>query len=282
MARIAGTFCGIYYTYYRDIIILMSGQQKSQNALIPDGVNPTDYEYQITSVTSSGSILTYGAVNTWITLPNLVNFDQTLLLYSMEINLDEGTPISDNTCWVQLTLTVRKKNNHLDYASGVIKLVPTLSIVGPPPPPPGLWASPEGQYTYGVQSYVAVNNNGQAWTLKETFFNTDGTWQDVNNVNTSFNRSGRWLPAGADAANYSLRCRDVTTLTDGSQDVNITSVWQKANVRRYVRIECKIPRNNTPGTRETRWYGIIDVRNDLTGKIEYSGWLWTRAIVTLT
>jgi hypothetical protein len=277
-----GTHCSVEYSYYKDVLITMSNTQKKQAALIPTNATSSDYEYQISALTSSGSILTFGAVNLWSTLPDLSSFDQKALLYSMEINVDESAPTGDTTCWVQFTLTVRKKSNHLDYASGVIKLVPTLSIVGPPPPPPGLWASPEGQYTYGIQSYVAVNNNGEAWTLKETFFNTDGTWQDVNNVNAGFNRSGRWLPAGANAANYSLRCRDVTTIIVGSQDVNITSVWQKANVRRYVRIECRIPRNNSPGTRETRWYGIIDVRNDLTGEIVYSGWLWTRAIVTLT
>lgn len=281
MARIAGTFCGIYYTYYRDIIILMSGQQKTQNALIPNGVNPTDYEYQLTSVTTSGSLLTYGATNTWITLPVLNSFDQTLLLYSMEINLDESTPISSNTCWAQMTLTVRKKNNHLDYASGVIKLVPTLNVTPPPPPPPPLW---EGKYTIGVITSAPGNNNGWVKVLKETFFNTDGTWSDTNTVNAGFNRSGRWIPAGANAANYSMRCREVTTQTtkSGSQDVNLNLSWQKMDTQRKVRVESLVYRPATAGNYETRWYGIIDIRNDVTGKVEYSGWWYTRAIVTIT
>lgn len=278
MARIAGTFCSVEYTFYKDIIITMgSGTQKKQAAFIPTNANSSDYEYQITNLTSSGPLLQFGAVNTWITLPNLTNFDQTSLLYSIEVNLDESTPISSNTCWVQFTLTVRKKSNHLDYASGVIKLVPTLNIVGPPPPPVPLW---DGQYTIGIILTYPAGFDPRV--LKETFFNTDGTWSDSNSINASFNKTGRWLPAGANAANYSMRSRDVTTINNGSFGVTLTGTWQKMTTRQRVAVECATKASTPKGTHETRWYGIIDIRNDLTGKTEYSGWFYTRAIITLT
>lgn len=276
MARIPGTFVEVVYTYYRDVVIRMSGVQKKQAALIPNGVNPGDFEVMVSNLTFSEPLLRYGAANIWQTLPTLSNFSDEFVLYTCEINVDEGTPVSKIEPYLQFTLTVRKKANHNDYATGVIRLLPILDIVPPPPPPKPLW---DGKYTIGViATYIRVE--------KTMAFNTDGTWTDTNNANSSFNSSGRWLPDGKTGANYSMRCRDVTTIIAqyGSLNSTVATAWQKMNVQRKITVVGNLnssSSSNPSGDYETRWYGIIDIRNDTTGVIEYSGWYWTRAITRM-
>lgn len=278
MARVLGTQCNLFYTYYRDLIVLMSGVQKAQNALLPVGATGSLYEFMISNVTSNGPVLTYGATNQWLSLQDLYSFDQTQLLYSFEMNIDDSSPIQLHTCWVQLTLSVRLKSNPTDMVSGVIKMVPSLNVVGPPPPPPPLWT---GGYTIGVIFQWTAAPSYQSRLLKEVWFNTDGTWADTTAALPQFNSTGRWLPAGASAANYSMRAREVTTLVHGTVDSQIGATWRKMNTRAKIAVECYTGKNTVAGTYESRWYGTIDVRNDLTGEIEYSGGFWTRSIIQL-
>lgn len=250
------TFCEVVYTRFRDVVVRMSNVQKVQAALIPDGVDPSDYEYMLSNVTTNGPIFSSGTLNTWVQVPTLgsIYAEQQLFTFKIDRQDDE---VGSITCWVQFTLSVRLKSNHADMVSGVIKVMPTLVITEMPTP------------TWGQVPNVIWSGYGVSSVERYLEFLPGGTWWSKSSLppgnSTAFDRNGTWLVAG-ESANYSIRATGITTQNKGAVTSTITGAWSKLNSAHKIFVKT-IVQNYSGQSAESFWKGTIEIRDDITGKI---------------
>lgn len=219
MPLIPNTYNEVRYTHYRDVVVLMSDVQKVQAALIPDGVNPADYEILVSEQSSNGDIVYYNYYPTWTTLPALPDFADFVPLASCQIDTATGStgPVPPSvTAWYQFRLTVRKKSNHADMATGVIRLVPTVNMVT------AQSSNPIAGWNGG---YTATHDNpgGEGSVARselELFVRSNGQWQVFHyrgDAKTPYLQAeGIWLPQGKTAADYTFAVSMKTGMMNSS------------------------------------------------------------------
>lgn len=271
MPLIPNTYNEARYTHYRDVVVLMSDVQKVQAALIPDGVNPADYEILVSEQSSNGDIVYYNYYPTWTTLPALPNFADFVPLASCQIDTATGStgPVPPSvTAWYQFRLTVRKKSNHADMATGVIRLVPTVNLNNGGGSPATSLLSWKGSYM------------GEHWTGSwgvfarselELRLHNNGSWQVWHYRGTSktptLKADGVWLPAGHSASRYTFTYSSVTGAFATSLQQN--TYLPIPTLEKYHRVSSWIGANIDSSSMEEimRMTMVLGIKDTSTGEV---------------